>query len=420
MIPRRTLQSAVWGLVALAVMVGSAALAAAAPPVQAPTPTAQVTPSAARLRIWWPDDLYPDENSEAEAILQRQWDTFRQTYRSYELEVRRKRSGGLGGILPTLRAATGVAPGALPDLTLMRRADMVSAAEEGLLVPLEDWVPADMLEDLLPGVRSLGEVGGTLYGVPYSVSITHTVYRTSVFSEPPVSFSDILREEPVYLFPAGSAASAVVSPAILLQYLQAGGRLADEEGNPLLDRDPLMTLLQYYATGVTQGIFGPELLEYTQATSYWSDFVAGEADLIHVDSAHYLKHQHEVENVAFGTIPTQGGERITSLNGWMWVLITHDADRQDRARAFFSWMMRASQQAALTEALNEIPSQTRALSLWENQAYAAFAAEMVPSGRIVLPDLRSSAGAVLQKAFEAVLGGAPPGQAADEALAGLE
>jgi len=104
----------------------------------------------------------------------------------------------------------------------------------------------------------------------------------------------------------------------------------------------------------------------------------------------------------------------------MWVLITHDADRQDRARAFFSWMMRASQQAALTEALNEIPSQTRALSLWENQAYAAFAAEMVPSGRIVLPDLRSSAGAVLQKAFEAVLGGAPPGQAADEALAGLE
>src|SRR5690606_40006490 len=144
----------------------------------------------------------------------------------------------------------------------------------------------------------------------------------------------------------------------------------------------------------TQGIFGPERLEYTQATSYWSDFVAGEADLIHVDSAHYLKHQHEVENVAFGTIPTQGGERITSLNGWMWVLITHDADRQDRARAFFSWMMRASQQAALTEALNEIPSQTRALRLGENQACAALAAAGVPSGGRAAPALRRRGGGV--------------------------
>lgn len=417
--PRRTLRTAFIGLLALAVMVGGAALTAAAPLAQAPTPAAQPTPAASRLRIWWPDDLYPGEDTEAETILVRQWDSFGQTYRSYELEVRRKRAGGLGGILPALRAASRVAPGALPDLTLMRRSDMVSAAHEGLLIPLEDWVPADMVEELLPGARSLGEVDGTLYGVPYVLNFTHTIYRASSFSEPPISFADILREEPAYLFPAGSAASAVVSPTVLLQYLQAGGRLADEDGSPLLDRDPLMTLLQYYATGVTQGVLGSELLEYTQPTSYWSDFVAGEANLIQVDSSHYLRHQAEVESVAFGTIPTQGGERTAALNGWLWVLVTPDADRQDRARAFFSWMMRASQQAALTEALNEVPSQTRALSLWDNQPYATFAAEMIPSGRIILPELRSSAAVALQVAFADVLDGVAPGQAADEALADL-
>jgi len=36
----------------------------------------------------------------------RQWDGFRSTYRSYDLEIRRKRASGLGGILSTLRAAS--------------------------------------------------------------------------------------------------------------------------------------------------------------------------------------------------------------------------------------------------------------------------------------------------------------------------
>ena len=58
-------------------------------------------------------------------MLLSQFDGFRQTY-AYNLDVRRKRSGGLGGILPTLRTAVPVAPRAVPDLTLMRRTDMIA------------------------------------------------------------------------------------------------------------------------------------------------------------------------------------------------------------------------------------------------------------------------------------------------------
>lgn len=420
MIPRRSLWKKVWSLLAVVAIAGTAALAAAAPPDDDGAALAQqATPSAPRVRVWWPDDLYPAEDSEAETILLRQWDSFRGTYRSYELDVRRKRAGGLGGILPTLRAATGVATGALPDLTLMRRADLVTAAGEGLLVPVEDWVPADMLDDLLPGAQALGEVDGTLYGVPYALTLTHTLHRPSALSNPPSTFANILREEPAYLFPAGTGASAVINSTVLLQYLQAGGRLLDEEGNPALDRTAVMSVFQYYATGVTQEIFSPDLLDYTQSTTYWSDFVAGEADLIHVDSSFYLAHQSEIENVVVGTIPTQDGERASALNGWMWVLVTHDPDRQDRARAFFSWMMRASQQAALTEALCVIPSQARALDLWQDRPYAEFAAEVMPSGRIIVPALRSSAAAVLQESFDDVLRGMSPVQAADNAIASL-
>ena len=96
--------------------------------------------------------------------------------------MRRKRTSGLGGILPTLRTAGPVAPGALPDLTLMRRADMLTAATEGLIVPLDTWIPTDLVDDdLLPGTRALGEIDGVLYGVPYALNIvSHGLSRVDV------------------------------------------------------------------------------------------------------------------------------------------------------------------------------------------------------------------------------------------------
>lgn len=408
-------------LLALTALIAATTLASAAPSGQVRgAPQDQATPVGSRVRVWWPDELYPATGSAAEDILLRQWDSFRGTYRSYELEIRRKRASGLGGILSTLRAASGVAPGALPDLTLMRRADMVTAAAEGLLVPVADWVPADLLADgLLPGVAALGEINNVLYGVPYALTLTHTLYRPSAFSAPPRTFADILRDTPHYLFAGGGGSSAAVNITVLLQYTHAGGRLIDSDGDPALDRDPLLRVLQYYATGVAQGIFEPELLEYSLPASYWNAFVSGDADLIGVESTFYLNHQGEMPNAALAITPTHDGAPATALNGWMWVLVTHDADRQDRARAFLSWMMRVSQQAALTEALGVVPSQTRALALWQNQTYAQFATGLFPGRQIVAGVQRNSAAAALQASFADVLEGGAPEQAADEAIASL-
>lgn len=407
---------------ALAALVTAVTLAPALPLEHARgAPPGQATPVASRVRVWWPDELYPAEGSAAADLLTRQWDGFRSTYRSYNLEIRRKRASGLGGILSTLRAASGVAPGALPDLALMRRADMVTAVAEGLLVPVADWAPSDLLaSDLLPGVEALGEIDGVLYGVPYALTLTHTLYRPSALSAAPSTFASVLRDAPDYIFPGGSGSSAAVNTTVLLQYTHAGGRLVDADGDATLDRDPLLSVLQYYATGATQGIFGPELLDYSQPASYWSIFVSGDADLIGVESSFYLSHQGEVPVAALGITPTHDGAPTTALNGWMWVLVTHDPDRQDRARAFLSWMMRVSQQAALTEALGVVPSQARALALWQNQTYAQFAAGLFPGGQIVAGGQRSSAAAALQASFADVLDGMAPEQAADEAIASLD
>jgi len=383
------------------------------------TPTPQPTPESVQVEVWWPDELYPQADSPAEAALLEQFDGFRQTA-IYGLEVRRKRSGGLGGILPTLRTAEPVAPSAMPDLTLMRRSDMVIAATEELILPLAEWVPNGTLDGLLPGAQALGEVDGVLYGVPYALNFYHVVYYASVFDAPLANFEHVLDAAPRYWFPASPPPNAEVNWTLLLQYLAAGGRLVGDTGALVLDEEPLLAVLDYYAQGVDAGIFDPALLNFTGYADYWNDFVASEVNMIGVDTMTYLRHKDSVQNIGLEPVPTRDGSALTALDGWMWVVTARDPDHQKRARAFMSWMMRISQQSAYTELFGVLPSQQSALRLWENEAYVAFAQSMLPDARVIPSAQRnSSAAVVLQQSFERVLEGTSAQAAVDQALGTL-
>ncbi|HML24771.1 MAG TPA: extracellular solute-binding protein [Aggregatilinea sp.] len=382
------------------------------------TPTPLPTPDQYTVRVWWPDEIYPTDTDPSQTILTRQFDDFTQTYSRYTLQVRRKRANGLGGILPTLRTAQPVAPGTMPDLTLMRRADMVTAATEGLIVPIGNWLPPDILESLLPGVEQIGEIDGTLYGLPYMMTLYHMAYRESVFAAPPTTFETILTQEPKYLFPGNVAGQGTgANWTVLLQYLAAGGQLVDAGGLPTLDRDPLLAVYSYYEQGVEAEIFSPGLLTFSQSDDYWDQFETGAVSLVFANSTTYLRRRASVPNTAPASIPTLGGTPITTPDSWMWVLTTSDPDRQNQARAFLSWMMRVSQQSAFSESYGYLPTTQRAMQLWDDQSYATFAQSLM-ANMVLVPDTQrnSSAAAALQAGFAAVLDGTPAETAADEAL----
>ncbi|MCD4687233.1 MAG: extracellular solute-binding protein, partial [Anaerolineae bacterium] len=382
------------------------------------TPVPQATPENTTVTVWWPDELYPDDAT-TEAILTNQFDLFALTYTNYGIEVRHKRTHGVGGILSTLRTAAPVAPGALPDLTLMRRADMITAATDGLIVPIDAWIPADLAgANLFPGLRALGEVDGELYGVPYALDLYHTVYRVSVFDQSPTTYDAILAAETPYLFPGGASP---VSWTILLQYIAAGGRLVDRDGNTTLTPEALLAVLDYYAAGLEAGIFGPDLIEHTTVNDYWNAFVTGEGNIASVPSTTYLALKDSVQNAELAPVPTEDGTTLTMIDGWMWVLTTQNPDQQTQALAFLSWMMRISQQSAFTEAYGIVPSQTRALRLWEDEAYADFAQELLSTAIVFAEERRNNAAATaLNDAVSAVLRGMSPETATEDALRSLE
>ena len=64
--------------------------------------------------------------------------------------------------------------------------------------------------------------------------------------------------------------------------------------------------------------------------------------------------------------------------------------------------------------------EARALRLWEDEAHAEFALDLLPDAQIISgSQFPSSAKTALQESFRAVLEGQPASSAADEALAKL-
>jgi len=377
------------------------------------TPAITPTSDPGIILIWWPAPLYPtDESSTAARILREQVAGYAATH-TRAIQIRPKRGDGVGGIYQTLHSGAIAAPGAMPDLTLLRRSDLIQAAADKLIEPIDTSGLAP--DDLFASALALGKVRGTQYGIPYTLDVQHVVYRTTAFATPPRTTTDLLEAAQTYLFPAG-VINGGVSPTLLAQYTALGGRITDDQGKPVLDRGPLVEVLRFYEKAVASKLIGASPT-YTNMTQYWPVFISGKANLAQIDSSTYLSQRARLSNVAILPIPAE--KAITPLDGWMWVITTSDPDKKKRALEVLTWFMRGDQQGQFTHEIGALPSRRSALQVWGDDDYAVFARSLLEQPALPPPDLLPAVvTTALQKAFEDVLAGRKTADvAADDALA---
>ncbi len=383
-------------------------------PTVTPTLAATSTPAPAVLSIWWPEPLAPLDNSAAD-LLSEQISGFQAAQGGdVQVDLRLKREGDLGGIMATLRAASPVAPGALPDLTLLPRSDLLAAVQDGLVFPLEGLVSSAVLGDLFEPALRLGQVDGTLYGVPYALAVEHMAYHRA--GETPLSwrFADVLARGTPYVFPA--APPTGISRALFSQYLDAGGTL-DASNHLEIDAEALQTVLMFYQEAAAAGVLSSAVLGYARPTDYRADLAAGALDAGVVSSTLYLKLLEEGSGLQFGPLPTESGGRASALDGWLWVLTTASADQQALAARFLNWMMNASRQGQYTRAVHMLPSQRAAFQQWPAAPYTVFARELLAAATPYLADNANHAAArALQMAMVQVIGGQKDAAAAVEGV----
>ncbi len=372
---------------------------------------AQEEDTSVSVRVWWPDTL---ASVRARALLSDVFATFAETQaispRYYEYVA--------GDNVRVLELTNRVAPRAMPDLMLMRRDDMVDAVAAGLIVPIDGWAPATTIAGMPENLLTLGQVNGVLYGLPYLVEIKHIIYDTTVFETPPTAFDDVLDHEASMFFPGRPPNNEVVNDVVLMQYLAAGGTLVDAEANPVLDEEALETLLNSYAAGLDSGIFSPDLITYTSLDNYWSQVIASEIGLALIGSDQFLERQAGLPvEMGVTSVPTSGNQPIALLDGWVWVLMTNDVTYQEQAQRFLLWMMDTDRLVDLAEVLNTVPTQQRALRVLDD-TYFDFVQDLLPRA-VYVEERDNQAAAALQLAFEAVMNGGDPDEAAAAALESL-
>jgi ABC-type glycerol-3-phosphate transport system substrate-binding protein len=352
------------------------------------------------LTIWWPEPLAAIDNQDAADLLSEEISAFQTSNPDVIVEFRLKKVQDVGGIMSTLRSANLVAPRALPDLTLMRRSDLLTAAQSGLIIAIDERSGTAILNNLPPIVGALGQVNDRLYGLAYTIEVQHLVYQAGTYALDRWSFANVLDQQASFVFPAGRANS--LSDVFMAQYRAATGTL--ENSTLTVDADQLRTLFQFYQDAVEAGVIDPIVLEYIVPDDYRAGLAAGTIPAGVVTSTLYLKMNNEA--LTFAPIPTESGQPTTVVDGWMWVLTTADLEQQAVALRFVNWMLDIDRQGRYNQAISMLPSQRATLRQWETPDYATFVDMLLNNATLPLGESPGSMTArVIQSALASVISG---------------
>ncbi len=339
-------------LLILLLLLSSQVIAQDEPAEVTETPMPPIT-----ITIWWPDSFARVNDSEINPILIDQANDFLENNPNIMFDHRLKPVGQTGGIMSTLRTASNVARGALPTLTLVRRQDLLFAQSSNYLQSLEGF-PSSIQGDLNNALQ-LGQVNEVLYGVPYLLELQHMVYRpTENINYENWTFDSVLARDEAFTFPAGRINS--LNDVLALQYIASAG--IDDTGL-VLNQSALANVFEFYENATDNELITGASLNYTSPSNYLIDFNNGDINTALFSSSTYLSLYATNNTLAMASIPTETGEPITFMNGWMWVMVTPNAEEQAVALDYLTWVMNAERQAEVAEEVLMLPSRESAFEL---------------------------------------------------------
>ena len=371
------------------------------------------------LSVWLPADLISDEAGAAFQLLSAQGSAF-DSENDIAVQFRIKATEGPGGIMSTIRAGKDVAPAALPDMTLIHRRDLTPAQASAYLQSLETLFSASLLNDLSSDL-SFGQVTlegePTLFGLPYLFDMLIGVHRQPLQrAGERLSFADVLASDASFLFPAARANG--LNQTFYHQYLAAGGA-KPTEGMMEIDEDALRKALAFYEALVQRELVSPDVLTWQSPSAYINEFVnrddGPQLALLTVNDFLSLVEAADATFTA-SEIPTADANGSAVLDGWLWVLVTPERNRQTLAARFIEWLMEPAFHAGLARTLRLLPSQPGILaeSLPDGVDAAVFAA-LLAGAELPLPEGDGGAAPrLMQEALVDVLHGEASAEAATE------
>ncbi len=330
------------------------------------------------LEVWLPDELF------GSALALERMTAHTQAFAEAEdvdVTLRLRRVGDVGGIMSTIRAASIVAPDALPTLTLVRRADLVSAERDGLLQSWEGLLSSAVLTSLGSSI-SLGQIGSTLFGLPFTLDFNHVVYRPKPNTDySSWAYADVLARAHTFVFVGGRLNQ--ISETFLLQYLVSAPDTRTPDGELAFSDDALRQTLAFYEQARSAQLVRPDVLNYSNQLDYLDSFLAGEYDMAVLNSSRYLALRGMDDTLRAAELPTLDGTPSGLVNGWIWVLVTPEVAQHSMAARYIAWLYQRERYADVLLPLDALPAQSAVLADVLPAGLTAFYARVLANGQRV-------------------------------------
>lgn len=374
---------------------------ASATATNTPTPTVEPTRTPARpatVRIWVPPSFDPEDDTPASQILQSRLDEFADRRSGIRVDVRVKGIDGAGGILDSLITANAAAPLALPDLVLLPRSILETAALKGVLFSIDELVSPLDDGDWYPYAQQLAHLQNSTFGLPFAGDALILVFRPAVIGDAPRDWSAALETAEPIIFPAANEQAYFT----LSQYLAAGGNVQDEEGRPILEEQILTEVLNIYQSAEAAGVTPFWLTQFTSDEQAWQAYIEGQSDMVVTWTSRFLS-ELPVDSAA-SAIPTPDGTPLTLANGWVWALSNPQVERHSTSIELAEFLTASEFLSEWTAAAGYLPPRSSALEGWSNTTLQRLAEQIARSSQIHPPtDVMLTLSPALQQAVVEVL-----------------
>lgn len=367
-------------------------------PLPTPSTTAQPQPAVAQpqiLRIWLPPQFNPNANNPAAALLKERLNDFEADHPGLEIDVRVKSESGEADLLNSLSITSMAAQGALPDLIALPRHSIEAASQKGLIKPVE--AAGDLQEpEWHPYARELAEIDGIPYGIPFAGDALVTVYRPDLVWIK--SWDDVLLSEGQLVF-AGADPQAETALAL---YVSAGGELADAQGNPTLDQDTLVGVLELFARGRGATLFPEAAKNISDDDQVLQEYRNRRTDMAIL---HFSKYRSSQDGLYQPLMSLGEDTHFTFADGWMWVLTDQPPEQQQLARELAEYLTADEFLAPWIQEAGYLPTRRFETNGQPDEEIEAVvrAAHAIPAA-----DTIAVVGPVMQEAVVRVLNGEDP------------
>lgn len=353
------------------------------------------------LRIWLPPEFDPGVNRPANQLLKARLEEFEAQNPGMKLDVRVKALEGTGGLLDALASTNAAAPLALPDLVLLPRPLLESAALKGLLHPYDGL--SGLVDD--PGwfeyARQLARLKASTYGMPFAGDAMLMAYDPSRIENPPNSLEEMSSQGEVLLFPATDSQALYT----LGTYLATGASLQDEDGRPSMDAVALGNILDIYQRASQVGVMPYWLTQYSNDSQTWEALRGGQSPMAITWASTYLEGIPDAPSgMLVAPMPTAGSSPFTMATGWSWALAGQDPERGALSAQLAEFLVEKEFLSAWTYAAGYLPTRVDALRGWQDAnlrkmlEQISYSAQLMPAA-----DILSSIGPPVEQAVVDVL-----------------